>query len=423
MNLHNWPLARQLGAIVLLISVIVFTVLVVALNVLSNRTALKQAEQQLSRQISAIAVSLRDVLDAAQDVAAIRRDMYKKHLPGPLTVGSDTAPAGDLPAVPVMRAGTVALNNNLELLGRIRDLIGADPAVMVRQGDKFIRVATFLKNKDGKSQVGVPLETDGPETKSLNEGKPYFGMVNRNGVFYISIFEPVLQNQQVVGAISVRVDINAIVKRLSESVRAIKVGETGYAYVALPGKTFEESSLLVHPTFGGKTLAEANNPQISSIVKRLFEVRNGTIVYDWTDEKTGHSGEKLVAVATVRGTDWTVAAGSWVDEFTGDARQLRNIMIAALVTAALLLVGIVGYFTTRRLAPIGQMVESVQAMGNGDLTQHFPAADATSRNEIDRLNGSLETMRSDIAGIIGQISSSAREMSSASVAMTQGAQT
>ncbi len=422
MNLRNWPLAQQLGAIVLLISIIVFTVLVIALNVLSNRTALKQAEHQLSQQITAIAVSLRDVLDAAQDVAVIRKDLYKKALPGPLLVTPETAPAGDLPAVPVMRSGSVALNNNMELLGRIRDLIGADPAVMVRQGNRFIRVATFLKNKDGKSQIGVALDAEGPETKSLNAGKPYFGMVNRNGIFYISIFEPVIQNQQVVGAISVRVDIDAIIKRLTASVRAIKVGDTGYAYVVLPGKTFEESTMLVHPTLGGKTLAEANNPRMNEVVKRMFEVKNGTFSYDWTDEQTGHAGSKIVAVATVRDTDWTVAAGSWVDEFTADARQLRNIMIAALVTAALLLVGIVGYFTSRRLAPIGQMVESVQAMGGGDLTRRFPAAETESRNEIDRLNGSLEAMRSDISSIIGQISSSAREMSSASIAMTQGAQ-
>ena len=57
----------------------------------------------------------------------------------------------------MLKAGAVPLNNNLELLGKARDLLHADPAVMVRVGDKMVRVATFLKNSAGKSQAGVPL--------------------------------------------------------------------------------------------------------------------------------------------------------------------------------------------------------------------------------------------------------------------------
>ena len=83
-------------------------------------------------------------------------------------------------------------------------LLQSDPAVMVRVGDKFVRVATFLKNNEGKIQTGVPLPVDGPETKSIKEGKVYSGLVNRSGVYYVSHFDPVLHNNEVAGAISIR---------------------------------------------------------------------------------------------------------------------------------------------------------------------------------------------------------------------------
>ena len=208
MNLRGLPLAKQLGAVILMVSAMVFAALVIVLSSISNRSAVSQSEAEIQRRVDAIAISLGDILAAAQDTAKQRMDIYKKMLPGPITLSQDTAPAGDLPALPVLKAGTIALNNNLELLTKIRDLLNSDPAVMVRVDNKFIRVATFLKDQNGKLQIGVAIPPDGPETKMLNEGKTYFGLVNRSGVYYMSIFEPVFRDKEIIGAISIRVTID-----------------------------------------------------------------------------------------------------------------------------------------------------------------------------------------------------------------------
>lgn len=69
--------------------------------------------------------------------------------PGSMRLSDEMAPAGDLPAVPVLKSGAVTLNNNLDPLGKVRDILRADPSVMVGVGDKFIRVATFEVNREG----------------------------------------------------------------------------------------------------------------------------------------------------------------------------------------------------------------------------------------------------------------------------------
>lgn len=114
-------------------------------------------------------------------------EIYKKMLPGPISLSDDKAAAGNVPDVPVLRSGATPLNNNLDLLAKVRDLLQADPAVMVRVGDKFIRVTTFLKDSQGKSQVGIPLPVDGPETKAVKEGKFTAGWFNRSGKLLLRV--------------------------------------------------------------------------------------------------------------------------------------------------------------------------------------------------------------------------------------------
>ena len=139
MKLRNLPLAQQLGAVIFLTTLTVFIALVITLSTISNRSAIKQSEISIQEKVDALAIAIGDNFDAAEDAARLGIDIYKKMLPGHLTLSDEKAPAGDMPAVPVLKAGTTTLNNNLELLGKIRDLLNADPAVMVRVDNKFIQ--------------------------------------------------------------------------------------------------------------------------------------------------------------------------------------------------------------------------------------------------------------------------------------------
>ncbi|MEI7430397.1 MAG: Cache 3/Cache 2 fusion domain-containing protein [Betaproteobacteria bacterium] len=423
MKLRNLPLAQQLGAVIFLTTLTVFIALVITLSTLSNRSAVGQSERSIQDKVDALSIAIADSLDAAEDTATLGLDVFKKMLPGPLSLSEDKAAAGDITAVPVLMAGTTPLNNNLDLLGKVRNLLSADPAIMVKVDNKFIRVATFLKNQEGKLQTGVALPIDGPETKALNEGKNYIGLVNRSGAYFISVFEPIRHNNEVVGAISIRVSVAKIMKRVTSSVNAIKVGETGYAFIISPGKTLEESLYITHPNekYSGKSLKEINNPQVSANIREIIEKKSGPLYYQW-EGPNGQTGTKLMSLAGLRGTNWIIAAGTLVDEFTLEARHIRTIMISILIAAALLLITIVALFTNHSLAPLSKMAEALNAMGNGDLRQQVAAADPKSRSETDRLALALVKMRDGFTSMIGQITTATRDMTSASLSMNETAQ-
>ena len=64
-------------------------------------------------------------------------------------------------------------------------------------------------------QTGLPLSSDSAEVAALRAGKPYHGMVNRNGRFYMSYFDPVLDARgQVIGALSVRISMDALLQQM-----------------------------------------------------------------------------------------------------------------------------------------------------------------------------------------------------------------
>ena len=294
---------------------------------------------------------------------------------------------------------------------------------MVRVDDKFLRVATFLKNREGKSQAGVPLPVDGPETKAIKEGKAYGGLVNRDGVYYVSYFEPVMHNSNVAGALSVRVNVDKIMKRIEAGTKAIKVGETGYAFIVAPGKTLEDTIVIAHanPQFVGKSVKEINNPSVNLFIKMMIEKRNGTLYYEWPTSD-GKTATKLVSLAELPSANWIVGAGTWVDEFTIEARRIRNITVGVLVGAAILLIAVVGLFTGRRLAPLSAMAESLTTMGNGNLRQRIAAADPDSQDETARLAVALSKMRDGLTDMIGQITTITHEMAASAFKMNDMAQ-
>ena len=368
--------------------------------------------------MTAIAASLDDSFKSAQETARLRLEIYKRMLPGPIHVG------GSQDGVPVLKSGEIILNGNLDFLGNIRKLVDADPAVMALHDGKFVRVATFLKNKEGKSQMGVPLDANGKEAQTLRQGKTFFGMVNRDGKFYVSIFEPVLDDkQQPIGAISIRVGIDPILERMRKNIASIKVGQTGYAFVIAQGKDAASSTMLVHPSAQDKLVGEAGSPQFTEVVQGMLDTKNGIYHYPWHDARTGDTGDKITAVATVGDTGWIVGAGSWEDEFTADPRALRNKMILALCIGAAAILAMVGLITRHRLKPVGSMVGIVRDMGHGDLSRKLDTGPAGSRCETDLLAASLATMQASMAGMIGQIGHASQELSRAVETMSASSAT
>ena len=401
MNLRKLPLLQQQAVVIFAVCVVVFGALIASLSWLANRSAINQAETNLQRQVSLLADSVGDSFDAIQRSAKTRLDLYRRMLPGEITLAAGSMPAGKLAAVPVLQAGNTVLNGNMDMLNKVKSTLDGDPAVMVKQGDQFIRVATFLKNEDGTPRFGSTLSADGPEVAMLKEGKTYIGLLVRDGKYYMSVFDPVKQNGQVIGAVSFRVGVEAELQQLNDRVNSVKVGKTGYAYVVEPGKELLDARMMIHPAFRGQTLSEINNPELNDIVRQALELKQGVLRYHWTDPGNHYTGYKITALAPLANSGWTVIAGSWEDEFLADAHQLRNMTTIALIVASLVIVASLLLYTKRGLlVQLGgepaQVQEVMQKLAAGDLNVQLK----TQANDHSSMVAAIRDMVANLSKVM-----------------------
>jgi methyl-accepting chemotaxis protein len=403
LNLNRLSLVHQIALAATIVSLAIFSGLIAFTSYFAEHSAISKTEEELNHQIKGIVRMLELSHDNAVAHAGKGVARFKDGL-GKLRIGPDTAPSGSY-QVPVVRSGDRIVNGNTALLDTLRQQIDADPALLLRVGNEFVRAATLLKGKDGKSMEGTPIPQNSKETEALLAGKPYVGVVKRTGKYYISAIEPITDDTgKVIGALAARVDIQGDMERLFKSLADIKSGDTGYAYVLAPNEDLAKTELIYHPTFGGKLLGEINNPAMTRVVDEQLRRKQGIMTYKWAHTPGGpETDSKMIVFDSAPSWGWIVATGSFVDEFTVEARHLRNTLIALCIGGAILLALVLYIITRNRLSPIRGLLEATQRIGQGDLTVHFAETPAHSSNELHLITRSLDTTTRQIGTLISDV--------------------
>ncbi|MCK6374516.1 methyl-accepting chemotaxis protein [Zoogloea sp.] len=401
-KLNRLSLVHQIALAATTVSLLIFAGLIAFTTYFAEHAALAKTEEELNNQIQSIVRMLE--LNHGNAVSQANKSLARmKDNTGKLRFGPDTMASGSY-QVPVVRSGDRIINGNTALLESIKRQIDADPALLIRVGDEFVRGATLLKTKDGKSTEGTPIPANAPETRALLSGKSYTGVVRRSGKYYISAIEPVLgEDGKVIGALAARVDIQGDMERLFGALGEIKSGATGYAYVLAPQEDATKTELIHHPSFAGKTLAEIGNPRLSEIVAEQVRRKQGLMTYPWSRPGSTETAQKMIVFDSAPSWGWIVATGSFIDEFTVEARQLRNTLIALCIGGALLLALVLYLITRNRLSPIKGLLDATRRIGDGDLSVHFPETAADSANELDQITRSLDSTTRKIGALIGDV--------------------
>ncbi len=403
LTLNRQSLVRQIALTGTAVSLAVFAILIGFTTHFTREAALAKTNEELSHQIEGIIQMLELSHDSAVAHATKGLGRVKDTL-GDLKIGPETQTQGAY-QLPVVRSGDRIVNGNTALLEALRKQTDADPALLLRSGDDLIRAATLLKTKDGKSTEGTPIPAGSPESKALLAGKPYAGVVKRSGKYYVSAIEPLKDSSgKVIGALAARVSIQQDMDRLMQAVASIKSGQTGYAYILTNESDPTKAEFIYHPTLTGKTIGELAQPTLIKIAEEQISKKSGQLTYAWPHTPGGSDlDEKIVVYRSSPSWGWVVSTGSFIDEFTVEARKLRDTLIALCLGGALILAGTLYAITRNRLAPIKHMLEASRRMGEGDLTVRFPDAPANSANELDQIANALGGTIRKIGQLIGDV--------------------
>ncbi len=412
--LRTLPLSKQIFIVTSALCTLIFSILTVITVRETNQIAIQQTEIQLKNEIQVI----RTLLELAYNTQVTRAnrniEIFKALLPGKIIKGESETQTGETTMLPTLKAGDIVLNNNLELLEYMKRVFKVEPAIMVRKENKIYRIATLLK-KNGKTMLGTALPDNDPAGNAILKGQSYVGLITRNGKEYISHYQPLFdQNQQVIGCVSVRVDVSEDMNLVRKTVATIKVGKTGYVFAVKgatgPNADKEIGTMTIHPRFQDKKVSEIPSKGIQEVVHTMLTKKNGTIFYPYIDKSKGDKlQDKISVYMEVPSWNWVIGTGSFIYEFTEINERFRFIFIALSIFSAVVTIGSLYYMIHHRVAPLSTILENMRRFGEGDLTVGSSYL-KNSTNEMDLLKAQLNDTVIKIRGLIKDISQSSRQV-------------
>jgi methyl-accepting chemotaxis protein len=419
------PLARQAGWLAkksmswrLMVMTLVVALLTMgamtAFVAWQNRSnAIATVELDMQTALSAANESLQLTFTSASESGRALLPVFVRTLGGEPTLDGTQVPMGVAGDVPRLVAAGRTVNGEIDALQRLSDYTGAEPGILLKQKDRWVRAATLLKDKQGRPDVGSALAANDFVAVTLERGKPYSGLVQRNGKWYAISLQPLLDAAgNPYAGLSVRVDVDSEVKRLLawiDKTRVAQVGTLSVVQKAADGKSWTYlAGAGVKP---GQPLSDVYPPEVRA---KIDAAAKGFA------ESAGEAGAEpaFVAWQGVKNWDWLMIAQGSRADFLAASRAILFMQLAMMAAATALIVGLVGWTSTATLRPMRDIVDGLAHFGQGDLSGHIPDAPADSRNEIHtlflslrRTQQALSAVVSTVRGGVDEINVGAREIS------------
>ncbi|MDR3213850.1 MAG: methyl-accepting chemotaxis protein [Azoarcus sp.] len=402
LHIRRLTLVQQTLIGVIALCLLIGIPLSIALYSYAHSVAQSTAVSTLQTQLDLIYLAIEDADDDMKKEAVAAMDRFERNLPPARLSGGSVVIGGA--ARPELMFGDVrATSNQAYLLAHKERNPLEDVAFFVRDGGNFYRSTTLLKDDNGKYRDGSLVSDSYVGT--LQEGKPYVGTIQRAGKLYVLMAKPVKdQDGRVVGAINMRISVADRLQALADRLEKVSLGKTGYPYlIALPTGDQKEAKFIIHPTLHGQLVSAA---PAQDFLQQVIARKSGSSLYDWVTSD-GRTEEKISVFREIPGMDWIVVASVPMAEYTVTYDGLTHWFFIGLACMNLALALCLWWVIHRQLHPIGLLVQALDRMGAGDLSQAL-SAEAGSRNEIDvlavRINDARESMKK-LVGTIHQSSS------------------
>lgn len=246
--------------------------------------------------------------------------------------------------------------------------------------DEIDRERAFIsRQEENRLRLGASMASD-PAVRGAHASKVWFGPVRyeRDSEPYMTI--AVAGNRAAAG-IAVA-DIN--LKLIQEVIGAIKIGETGHAFVI-----DDSGRLIAHPDISQVLRGHAASESFGSL-KAAFAAANGAAVV--TRDADGKSA--IAASARTSGVDWTVIAQQPIAEAFAPIRASLWRSLALLVVGTLFAISLAWWLARRMSGPIRQLEEGVQRIGAGQFEHRI---EMSSGDELEQLANRFNDMAGELA--------------------------
>ncbi len=214
----------------------------------------------------------------------------------------------------------------------LQNIFGGTVTIFQKADSGFVRMSTNVLTTKKERAVGTYIPNESPVISSVLSGETYFGRAFVVDDWYITAYEPIIYNGEIIGIIYVG-DKEKDLKELKSILYNLQIGLSGYPFIFDKGGQF-----IIHPEREGEDWDDY------SLLSTIKEKQKGIIRYK-------HKGkEKTMAFRYFPDFELYIAAAVFTDVETAELR--RDTIIGAVLTGSvsiLLLLGFIYYFTTDRI--------------------------------------------------------------------------
>ena len=400
MNLRS--ILVKVSAIIALVLAICMACFVFFISHVLERE-IKEGVETTIQQNVALAMDTVELFDEDnEDNAKLYMHVLKEAL-GNIRATSQTIKTENDDALELISDKMGVLNNNHEISDKIKKLTnGGIPTIFAKSGNEFAAVSTSLLLDDGSRALGMLNKTIYP--KMMNK-ETYVGALNIFGRNYMCVYEPVVQNGEVVAVLFIGYDFTEGLEDLQKTMAQMKLGERGYFSIFNTKTNVYD----IHPKLAGK----APEGQLKDIVDDIVKTKEGVKLINVDGV------ERVVAFEPFDKLNWIVLGSAVTDDFLTPQKVVsKNFIIASIIVTLLLI--IVSIFLLKKLVanPIDRLGANLNAI-TSDFTLKIPIYGkdeiAKISNDINNFIERIRVLISDTKNLSSENSSVANELSSTSL--------
>lgn len=222
------------------------------------------------------------------------------------------------------------LTENNSFVDRIRTLTVSTATVFQKIDSGYLRISTNVMTSEGERAAGTFIPNNSPVIRTVEQGETYFGRAYVVNDWYITAYEPLIQDGETIGMLYVGVPEKDL-SELRSKINELRIGKTGFPFILN-----EEGVFVIHP------YAEGENWSDEKAIQEMIRKKKGILHY----VLKRNPAKKIAALDYIPEFRLIVAAAVPVKEETGTL--IRNIIINSSVIALLIIIGfsLLTYLTT-----------------------------------------------------------------------------
>ena len=266
-----------------------------------------------------------------------------------------------------------------------------------------------LDGNSWASDGAVVNVADRPYFKPVMQGKTFVSnpVISKGTGHLVAIVAvPVKTDGKIVGILFGPVSMEDITKK----VLAIKVGQTGYAYLQQ-----SDGLVIVHPS--KEAAMKANGVTDTKLPQELRDTAARMVKGETGITRHDYEGvDKLVAFAPVPMVNWALAVTVPTAEVTGALSALTSISLVTIVTVLIIAALLIAWFARRIAKPIQELEVAANRIAAGDIS--LGKLGINSNDEIGRLGYSFEQMAHNLRNLIKKVLSATEQVAASSEELT-----